>query len=89
VRVGPASAHEATMPAQDRVRSDETWARSARGSRRTRAANTARSAQSRRGLGWVRRRTATSCRSTRSSTSLAADERHDSKTSPSTCLKNK
>jgi hypothetical protein len=46
------------------------WRCSARGSRRTRAAKTARSAQSRRGLGLVRRSTATSCRSTRSSTSL-------------------
>ena len=40
------------------------------GSHRMRAANTARSAQSRRGLGLARRRTATSCRSTSSSTSL-------------------
>ena len=44
--------------------------RSARGNRRTRAANTARSAQSKRGRGLVRPRTATSWRSTRNSTSL-------------------
>jgi hypothetical protein len=39
------------------------------------AASTARSAQSSRGRGWVRRSTATSCRSTSSSTSLKARER--------------
>ena len=58
------------------------WPRSARGNRRTSAANTARSAQSRRGRGLVRRSTATSWRSTRSSTSLAEDVRHDSRTKP-------
>jgi hypothetical protein len=63
------------------------WQRSARGSRGTRAASTARSAQSMRGRGWVRRSTATSCRSTRSSTSLVADVRPSSRTSPSTCRK--
>ena len=50
-------------------------------------ANTARSAQSRRGRGLVRRRTATSWRSTRSSTSLAEEVRPSSRTSPSTCRK--
>ncbi len=39
------------------------------------AARTARSAQSSRGRGWVRRSTATSCRSTSSSTSFEADDR--------------
>src|SRR4051794_40007802 len=63
------------------------WLRSARGNRRISAANTARSAQSRRGRGLVRRRTATSWRSTRSSTSLAPDLRPSSTTSPSTCRK--
>ena len=47
--------------------------RSARGNRRTSAANTARSAQSKRGRGLVRRRTPTSWRSTSSSTSSAKD----------------
>ena len=61
--------------------------RSARGSRRTSAANTARSAQSNRGRGLVRRKTATSWRSTRSSTSLAEEVRPSSRTSPSTCRK--
>ena len=51
------------------------WPRSARGNRRTSAANTTRSAQSRRGRGLARRRTATSWRSTRSSMSLVADAR--------------
>lgn len=49
--------------------------RSSRGSRRTNATSTARSAHSNRGRGLVRRSTATSCRSTSNSTSLAADDR--------------
>jgi hypothetical protein len=60
------------------------WQRSARG-RRMRAAKTARSTQSMCGLGLVRRSTATSCRSTRSSTSLVEDARPISRISPSTC----
>jgi hypothetical protein len=63
------------------------WRRSARGSRRTSAAKTARSAQSRRGLGVVRRSTSTSCRRTSNSTSLMADVRPSSTSSPSTCWK--
>ena len=63
------------------------WRRSARGNRRTRAANTTRSAQSIRGRGLVRRRTATSWRSTRSSTSFVADARPISRTNPSTWRK--
>jgi len=47
----------------------------------------ARSAQPRRGCGWVRRRMATSWRSTRSSMSLVADVWPISKTSPRTCRK--
>ena len=49
--------------------------RSIRGNLRTSAANTARSTQSRRGVGLALRSTATSRRSTRSSTSFDADER--------------
>ena len=56
------------------------WQRSLLGSRWMRAVNTAPSAQSMRGRGLVRRSTATSCRSTRSSTSLA-DARNASRTS--------
>ena len=63
------------------------WQRTAGGSRRTSAANTARSAQSRRSRGLVRRSTATSWRSTRSSTSLVADVRPISRTKPSACRK--
>ena len=55
--------------------------------RRTSAANTARSAQSRRGRGLVRRKTATSCRRTRSSTPLVEEVRPISRTNPSTCQK--
>jgi hypothetical protein len=58
--------------------------RSARGNRRTSAAITARSAQSKRGRVLVRRRTATSWRNNRSSTSLAADVRPINRSSPST-----
>ena len=75
------------MPAQDRVGVARRWQRSVRGSRRMRAANTARSAQSSRGFRLVRRSTATSWRSTRSSTSLVEDERLSSRISPSTCRK--
>jgi hypothetical protein len=49
--------------------------RSIGGNLQTSAARIARSAQSRRGLGFALRKTATSWRSTRSSTSLDADER--------------
>ena len=70
--------------AQNRVRGDQAMAAQRSGSRRTSAANTARSAHSSRGLGLVRRSTATSWRSTRSSTSLVADVRPISRTSPST-----
>ena len=45
------------------------------GRSRINAARTARSAQSSRGRGWVRRSTATSCRSTSSSASLEAGDR--------------
>jgi hypothetical protein len=75
------------MPAQDRVGGDRRWRRSSRGNRRTRASNTGWSVQPKRGLGLVRRSTATSCRSTRSSTSLVEDVRTMSRTSPSTCQK--
>jgi len=63
------------------------WARILAGSRRIKAARTARSAQSKRGLGLVRRSTATSCRNTSSSTSLVEAVRPSSKTSPRTCWK--
>jgi hypothetical protein len=63
------------------------WQRCARGNRWQRAAKIARSAQSMRGRGLVRRSTATSWRSTRSSTPLADDVRTASRTSPSTCQK--
>src|SRR3954470_16369423 len=87
LRIGPSLAHEAAVPAQDGVRSDQAMPPQAWGSRRIRAASTARSAQSRRGRGWVRRSTATSCRKMSSSTSLVEDVRAISRTSPSTCWK--
>ena len=86
-RLRSLGSHEAAMPAQDVFGVTRRCQRSARGNRRTRAANTARSTQSMRGLGLARRRTATSCRSTRSSTSLVEEARPISRTSPSTCQK--
>jgi hypothetical protein len=87
IRVGPLLAHESVMPAQDRVRGDQAMATQRSWQPRTSAANTARSAHSRRGFGLVRRSTATSWRRTSSSTSLVADVRPSSRSSPSTCWK--
>ena len=75
------------MPAQDGARGDQAMVAQVLGQPPDRAAKTARSAQSSRGLGLVRRSTATSCRSTSSSTSLVEDLRPSSRTSPSTCWK--
>jgi len=63
------------------------WLSRPLGSQRVRAANTARSAQSKQGLGLVRRSTATSWRSTNNSTSLVDVVRPSSKTSLRTCWK--
>jgi hypothetical protein len=74
--VGPFPANEAAIPAQNRVWGDQAICPvfgAATGSGRRK---TARSAQFMRGLGLVRRRTATSCRRTRSSTSLVEDAAH-------------
>jgi len=80
---GPLFAHEMAMPVQDGVRSDQAMPPQCLGQPSDhRAASTARSAQSRRGPGWVRRSTAISWRSTWSSTSLLPDLRHDSRTNP-------
>jgi hypothetical protein len=62
------------MPAQDRARRDSRRLRSVVGKAWISAANTARSAQSKRGFGLALRSTLTSWRDTRSSTSLDADE---------------
>ena len=76
------------MPAQDRIRSDQKMGseRSGQPPHERSEHGPVRPVQA---WPWVDagRRTATSWRSTRDSTSLAEDERHDSKTSPSTCLK--
>ena len=69
------------MPAQDGARGDQATLRRPLGSHRMRAANTARSAQSKQGLGLLRPSTATSCRNTNNSTSLAEVLRPSSKTS--------
>jgi hypothetical protein len=60
VRVGPFLGHQATMPAQDGGRGDQAVTAQVRERHRLSAASTARSAQSRRGLGFVLRSTATS-----------------------------
>jgi hypothetical protein len=85
VGIGPSSANETAMPVQDRVQRDQAMTTQRAGRPPHEGANTARSAQSMRGRGLVRRKTATSCRSTRSSTSLVTDVRLISRTSPSTC----
>jgi hypothetical protein len=59
-------------------------ARSLAGRSRISVARTARSAQSSRGRGFARRRTATSCRSTSSSASLEADDRPSRTSQPQT-----
>ena len=88
VRISPLLAHEASMH-KIVFGLTRRWQRSARGSRRIRPANTARSAQSRCGLGLVRRSTATSCRSTSNSMSFVEDGRRSSTTSLSTCRKSR
>ena len=87
IGVGPSSAHEAAMPAQDRVRGGQAMAvrRSGQPPDEGGEHGPVRPVQV---WSWVgRRRTATSWRSTRSSMSLLEDVRHDSRTSPSTCQK--
>ena len=75
VRVGPFLSHQATMPSQDGAGRDQPVCLQPLGSCRISAASTARSAQSSRGRGLRRRRTATSCRSTSSSAFLDAGDR--------------
>ena len=75
VWVGPLHGYQAPVPAQDRFRHDQPVRSQRLGSRRTNAANTARSTQSRRGFGLPLRSTAASWRSTSNSTFLDADER--------------
>ena len=84
VGVGPSSADEAAMPAQDRVRGDQAVATQRPGQPPDERGEHGRSAQSKRGRGLVRRRMATSWRSTRSSMSFVADVRPISRTNPST-----
>ena len=81
VRIGPLPGHHAAAPHRRTVPGvTRRCIRCFPGRSRIRAARTARSAQSSRGLGWARRSTATSCRSTGSSASVDAGER-PSKTS--------
>ena len=87
-RQGRWSRHRARRCAAPRSGS-EAMAAQCSGQPRMRAANTARSAQPRRGLGLVRRSTETSCRSTSSSMSLVEDGRLRSKTNLSTCRKSR
>ena len=75
VRVGPLPGDQAAVPPQDGAGGDQPVHPQPCGRRRISAARTARSAQSSRGRGWVRRSTATSCRSTSSSAFLEADDR--------------
>jgi len=87
VRVGPPSAHEAPVPALDRSRGDQAVAAQRRRQAPDQSGEGGPVAQPRRGLGLVRRRTATSCRNTSSSTSFDEAARPVSRASPSTCWK--
>jgi hypothetical protein len=58
--IGPLFGHQATMPAQDRAQRDQSRNSQHRGQSSDERGNTARSAQSIRGLGLVVRNTATS-----------------------------
>jgi hypothetical protein len=87
VRVGPFTGDQAAVPTQDGAGVTSRCVRSRAGRSRISAARTARSAQSSRGRGWVRRSTATSCRSTRSSAFLEADDRPSRTSHPQTRTK--
>ena len=86
VRIGPLPGDEAAVPPQNGAGCDRCI-RSRPGRSRINAARTARSAQSSRSLGVVRRSTATSCRSTSSSTSLEAGERPSKTSQPQSRMK--
>ncbi len=75
VRIGPLPGDQAACQRRTVPGVTSRCGRSLPGRSRISAAITARSAQSSRGRGWVRRSTATSCRSTKSSASLEADDR--------------
>jgi hypothetical protein len=87
VRVGPLPCDEAAVPPEHGAGCDQpvlpqSWRRN-----RLSAARTARSAQSTRGRGVVRRSTATSCRSTSNSASLEAGERPSRTSQPQSRMK--
>jgi hypothetical protein len=76
VRVGPLTGDQTAVPPQDGSGGDQpVRSQPSPGRSRISAAITARSAQSSRGRGLVRRNTATSCRRTSSSAFLEADDR--------------
>jgi len=87
VRIGPLPRAEAAVPPQHTAGCDQPVIRRLPGRSRISAARTARSAQSSRGLGVVRRSTATSCRSTSSSMSLEAGERPSRTSQPQSRMK--
>jgi hypothetical protein len=74
-RIDPLTGDQTAMPAQDTARGDQPVRSQPSRQEPDQRGHTARSAQSSRGCGWGRRSTATSCRSTRSSASLEADDR--------------
>jgi hypothetical protein len=75
VRAGPLPGDQAAVPPQDGAGVTSRCIRSRAGRSRISAARTARSAQFSWDRGWVQRSMATSCRSTKSSASLEADDR--------------
>ena len=82
MRVGPLPGDEASVPPQDGAWVTRRYARSFPGRSLISAARTARSAQSSRGRGLMRRSTATSCRSTSSSTFLEVGGRPNRTSQP-------
>jgi hypothetical protein len=75
------------MPTQDGVRGDEAMAAQCSGQPPDEGGEHGPVCPVQRGLGLVRRSTATSCRRTRSSMSFVEDARPISRTSPSVCWK--
>jgi hypothetical protein len=87
VRVGPFLSDQAVVPPQDGARRDQPVRPQPSGQVPDQRGQHARSAQSRRGLGLVRRSTATSCRRTSSSAFFDAYERPSNTSQPASRVK--
>jgi hypothetical protein len=85
--LGPSSGHQISGPPQDRLRSNDPMQAASRDSHQVSAANTARSAQDKRGLLTWRRNTATSWRSTRISAFFDVELRASNPNQATSCRK--